>query len=346
MTVKENVRLAEHTTFKTGGAARFFVTCESAEDVRGAVALAREHSIPLYPLGGGSNVLAADGPIEKVVALISIPGIEYEASSSGKGASTRTLVTVGAGVTWDVLVDEVTDKGLWGIENLAGIPGTVGGAVVQNIGAYGAVFADLVVEVEAYDIVTDSVRTFTRDECAFGYRTSIFKQSAGSLIVTHATLSLGTIPNPSLGYRDLQDYFANNPAPSLVEIRDAVRSIRAQKFPDLSAYGTAGSFFLNPVLPEAEAARIAAAYPGMPLFPMPEGGVKVPIAWFLDYRHGVLDMRDARVGGAFVWPTQPLVLATELGATTADVDALAALVITRMQDATGITIRREVSSLA
>ncbi|MDB5190043.1 MAG: UDP-N-acetylenolpyruvoylglucosamine reductase [Parcubacteria group bacterium] len=340
MKIEENVVLAEHTTFKIGGPAKLFITCESVEDVENAVALARERDLAVYPLGEGSNVLASDEAIEKAVLRISIPGITYEKA----GAQTR--VTVGAGVTWDTLVDDVTDKGLWGLENLAGIPGTIGGAVVQNIGAYGAVFEDSVISIEVYDLATNSLRNLSREECLFGYRTSLFKQRAGSLIVTHATLELSDTPKPRLGYRDIEDYFADTPAPTLVEIRNAVRSIRAKKFPDLTTYGTAGSFFLNPVLPEEEAVRIAAKYPGMPLFPMPEGGVKVPIAWFLDYRHNVLDMREVRVGKALVWPIQPLVLASEPGATAADVQALATLVIERMKEATGISISREVQWLA
>ncbi len=326
MIFKENVSLAEHTTFKMGGPARVFVTCEWVDDVKAAVALARDRGLYVYPLGGGSNVLAADESIEKVVLRIDIPGIVY------RKEGTHTLITVGAGVSWDALVDDVTTKGLWGIENLAGIPGTVGGAAVQNIGAYGAVFADSVVSVEVYDTTTDSVRTLAREECGFGYRMSIVKQGSGSLIVTQVTLALSEEPAPRLGYRDIEEYFANTSTPPLTGIRDAVRTIRAKKFPDLSLYGTAGSFFLNPVLTEREAARIAATYPGMPLFPMPEGGVKVPIAWLLDYRHGVLDMRDVRVGKALVWPMQALVLATEPGATAEDVNALATLVITRMKE--------------
>ncbi|CAN5773040.1 UDP-N-acetylmuramate dehydrogenase [soil metagenome] len=345
MNVEENVALAKHTTFKVGGPAKLFITCESVEDVRGAVTLARERNLSLYPLGEGSNVLASDGVIEKAVLRISIPGIVYEKAADSFDGK-RTLVTVGAGVSWDTFVDDVTTKGLWGVENLAGIPGTIGGAAVQNIGAYGAVFADSVVSVEAYDTVTDTLRTFSRDECDFGYRMSIFKQRAGELIVTHATLVLSEVPNPRLGYRDIEDYFATAPTPTVIGIRDAVRTIRAKKFPDLSLYGTAGSFFLNPVLSEDEAARIAAKYPGMPLFPMPEGGVKVPIAWLLDYRHEVLDMRDVRVGKALVWPIQPLVLASEVGAMAADVNALAALVIARVKEATGISINREVQSLS
>ncbi|MDB5245374.1 MAG: UDP-N-acetylenolpyruvoylglucosamine reductase, UDP-N-acetylmuramate dehydrogenase [Parcubacteria group bacterium] len=344
MKIEENVVLAEHTTFKIGGPAKLFITCESVEDVEEAVALARERDLAVYPLGEGSNVLASDEAIEKAVLRISIPGITYQETEGKDGV--QTLVTVGAGVTWDALVDDVTNQGLWGLENLAGIPGTIGGAAVQNIGAYGAVFEDSVISIEAYDLATDTVRTFSRAECDFNYRMSIFKKSTGSLIVTHATLALSEEPMPRLGYRDIEEYFASTPAPTLLEIRDAVRSIRAKKFPNLSLYGTAGSFFLNPVLPTEEAERIAAKYPGMPLFPMPEGGIKVPIAWFLDYRHDVLDMREVRAGKALVWPIQPLVLASEPGATAADVNALATLVIERMKEATGISISREVQWLS
>ncbi|MES2226087.1 MAG: UDP-N-acetylmuramate dehydrogenase [Patescibacteria group bacterium] len=340
MIVEEEIPLKDHTTFKIGGPVRLFITCESAEDVPQAVRRAREQGLATYPLGEGSNVLASDEPIEKAILKIAIPGIEYEEKED------LTFVTVGAGVSWDTLVTQTTEKGLWGLENLAGIPGTVGSAAVQNIGAYGAVFADCVTSVDAYDTTTDTFHTLDRESCAFGYRDSVFKRRSGELIVVRVTLALASIPQPSLDYRDIAEYFKDAPEPALCDIRDAVRSIRAKKFPDLRAYGTAGSFFLNPVLQESQAQLIAAKYPGMPLFPMPEGGVKVPIAWLLDYRHGVLDLRDLRVGQAFVWPAQTLVLTTSSGATARDVDALALEIARRLFEATGITAEREVRTLA
>ena len=232
-------------------------------------------------------------------------------------------------------------KYFWGIEILSGIPGTWGGAVLQNIGAYGAVLSGAMQSVDVYDMQESEERTWTASECSFGYRTSVFKKSPGRYVVLRVRLALSATPRPNVSYHDLAVRFAGGSPSTPAELREAVLDIRRGKFPDLVEYGTAGSFFLNPVLDAVAARAVAERFPGMPLFPLPEGGVKVPIAWLLDYRHGVLDMRDMRVGGAFVWPAQPLVIATERGATASDVETLAQSVAARVREVTGIHLEPE-----
>lgn len=339
MIVREHVPLANLTTFRTGGPARFLLDAYSVAQVRDAEAFANGRSLPLLLLGGGSNLLAPDAPLEAVVLRLQARTVAFV-----EDGDARAIASADAGASWDGLVRAATGRGYWGLENLSGIPGTVGGAVVQNIGAYGAALSDALISVDAYDRTRGETRVFSRGACAFGYRTSLFKRERGNLIVLRARLALSRIPRPNLAYRDLAERVGGEGAPDLLKIRAAVLAIRAGKFPDLARYGTAGSFFLNPVLPEREAVSIAARFPGMPTFALPEGGVKVPAAWLLDYRHGVLDLRGARAGGAFVWERQPLVLAAERGATSADVRALAHAISARVHDATGIALTREVET--
>lgn len=329
--MKENVTLAPYTTFRIGGPARYVFEAHSLDEVREAASFAKEKSLPLLVLGGGSNVLVSDEGVNGVVLKVAIRGTDV----------TGDTLTVGAGVLWDAVVDSAIAAGLWGIENLAGIPGTMGGAVVQNIGAYGAVLSETLVSVDAVDLDAGTVRTFSREEYASGYRMSRFKLERGRYAVVGATLMLSREPRPRVAYHGLAERFADG-APALAEVAAAVRSMRKEKFPDLAEFGTAGSFFLNPVLPEDEAQAMAKRFPGLPLFSMPEGGVKVPVAWFLDHRHGVLDVRGLRSGGAFVWPKQPLVIATARDATSADVDSLARDIAARVEEATGISLSREV----
>ncbi|HVM59103.1 MAG TPA: UDP-N-acetylmuramate dehydrogenase [Candidatus Paceibacterota bacterium] len=336
MTIREGAPLAPLTTFRIGGPADVYLEAENEADVRAACEESARRALPLAILGGGSNVLIPDDGVRAVVVRFLPAGITFAARGSGM------LATAEAGASWDALVAHAVERGLWGVENLSGIPGTVGGAVVQNVGAYGAVLSDALVSAEAFDTRAGTLRTFAKEECAFGYRTSLFKREPGRYLLMRATFALAREPRPNLSYRDLAERFSDAPDPALAQVRAAVLAIRAGKFPDLSRYGTAGSFFLNPVLPERGAQALAARFPGMPLFPMPEGGTKVPIAWLLDHRHGVMDVRDARSGKAFVWPAQPLVLATEAGATFADVDALANEIASRVHDATGIALTREV----
>jgi UDP-N-acetylmuramate dehydrogenase len=339
MTFTENVLLAPLTTLHIGGRAQAFVEARTDADALAAFAFARERGLPVCALGGGSNVLIPDEGVRGVVVKVVAQGISLEKSGG------RAVLAADAGASWDEVVERAVAEQVWGIENLSGIPGTVGGAVVQNIGAYGAALSDVLQSVDVYDDEERAVRTLTASECALGYRTSICKKTPGRYLVLRARLALSSPPRPNLAYRDLAARFGEMSAPSLTEVREAVLEIRKGKFPDRARYGTAGSFFLNPVLDDAAARAIVARFPGMPLFPLPEGGVKVPIAWILDYRHGIIDLRDARVGKAFVWPAQPLVIATELGACAEEVERLAGDIAERVRSATGISLVREVTTL-
>ena len=332
MEIEENVPLSSLTTFRTGGPARFLISVRDEADVREAVTFAHAHQLPLIPLGGGSNLCAPDTGVEAVFIrpVADTVLVQYERG--------RVLLTADAGFSWDALAARASAEGWWGIENLSGIPGTTGASVVQNIGAYGAAVGEHVAAVHAFDTKEGTMRSFAPAECAFGYRTSIFKKETDRYIVMRVTFALSTEPQRNLSYRDLKNRFGDS-EPLLAEIRDAVLAIRKEKFPPLSEYGTAGSFFLNPVVPPADAEALRARYDGMPLFPMPEGGVKVPLAWILDHALSIKGMRE---GSAFVWDQQPLVLAAERGARSEEVYALAGRIARAAKEKAGLVLLPEV----
>lgn len=331
MKVEAHVPFSTLTTFKVGGSVRYVLTVEDVTECNAAVAFAKEHALPLIPVGGGSNMLGVDGVLEAVFVRV----------LNGSVVTSDDVLTIDAGSSWDQVVAHSVDVGLWGLENLSAIPGTVGGAVVQNIGAYGAVLSDMVVSVDAYDTHTGTPVSFSKDACAFGYRTSVFKQNEDRYVVLRVTLRLSQVPRPALGYADLQARFGHT-APSLQEIRTAVMQIREQKFPPLSQFGTAGSFFLNPVMTEQDAQRVQARYPGIPVFPLPEGGVKIPIAWFLDH---ILKLRGVRDGGVEAWRNHVLALVAHPGATAEEVREFAKKISDRALSELHIHIHPEVRFL-
>ncbi len=333
MEIQENIPLREFTTFRTGGPARFLLTAHNARDVREAVAFAENKGLLLIPLGSGSNMVAPDAGLDAVLLRYVPNAVHAEEGIEG-------IISADAGLLWDSLVALVVESNWWGAENLSAIPGTVGAAVVQNIGAYGVALSEIVAQVEVFDTNAKNFMTFSNAACAFGYRTSIFKKEKDRYIITKVTFRFSTTARPRLEYKDVAAYFTQNAdEPTVARIREAVILIRQKKFPPLTEYGTAGSFFLNPIITEAESSAVHERFPGMPLFKLPEGGVKVPLAWILDH---VLSLKGERTGKAFLWEAQPLVIAAERGASAEDVVMLATKVARAVHDATNIVIVPEV----
>ncbi|MDB4992183.1 MAG: murB [Parcubacteria group bacterium] len=337
MRVKEHVPLAEHTTFRIGGPVTLFVTAETIKEVKEAYELAHSRGLDAYPLGQGSNVLAGDASITKAVITLAANAITYLPG----GTDEEVYVHAEGGVSWDALVSDVVAQGLWGIENLAGIPGTVGAAPVQNIGAYGVEVQDSVVQVNAYDPIGKVYVQFEKKECGFAYRDSRFKQEP-RYFITGVTFALSKVPNPRLSYKDIEARReAGSKLGTSADIAREIRDIRSYKFPTLSEFGTAGSFFKNPVITPEHYGELHAAYPELPGFES-AAGIKIPLAWILDH---VLQLRGFVLGPVSLFQTQPLVMVAEQGAHAHDVNALAELVSTRVHDATNIFIEREVQSL-
>lgn len=335
MELREQIPLSTLTTLKVGGPASIVAVCTTDEEIHAAVALSKERGLPYYVLGGGSNVLAPDEGYEGIIILIRTDGVTLTEEGD------RVLVSAAAGVSWDALVRQVAEEGLWGIENLAGIPGTVGAAPIQNIGAYGAELSSTLVHVDAIDTKTNEIVRIPAAECALAYRDSRFKHDS-TLIVTNVRLALSKTGAPKIEYKDLQKVQAEGvdlSRPSA--IGDAVRRVRAGKFPDLTTTGTAGSFFKNPILTPERYEELKEKYGEVPSFPHPDG-VKIPLAFVLDR---VLNLRGFRQGPVWLFGSQPLVLALDPSGMARDVESLARLVEQKVYDATGITIEREVRSM-
>ncbi len=330
--IEENVPLAPLTTFNVGGAARYFVGASTENYVVKAVEFARENDLPLFVLGGGSNVLIADEGFDGVVLRMALRGI-------GFGAET---VTAAAGEDWDDFCGQCVDRGLAGIECLSGIPGLVGGTPVQNVGAYGQEVSESIVSVRAYDLSADSVVELSNADCGFAYRTSIFNSThRGRYIVLAVTFRLVAGGAPKIAYKDLKAEFGDR-VPTLAETRDAVRRIRADKGmlvrqggPDASS---AGSFFKNPIIPEERFSEIASRFTDAPSFPAGPGRVKIPAAWMIE-RAGF--EKGFTIGRAGLSTRHTLALTNRGNATAAEVVRLKAAIQIKIRDVFGIELEVE-----
>ncbi|MCC2630902.1 MAG: UDP-N-acetylenolpyruvoylglucosamine reductase, UDP-N-acetylmuramate dehydrogenase [Candidatus Paceibacter sp.] len=338
MNIEENISLKEFTTFGIGGKARYFVRIKEIQDLQIAIAFAHGHKVPIFVLGGGSNIVMSDEGFPGLVIKMEIDGVDVNPEKDGK-----VIVSAGAGENWDLFVERMVQEGLFGIENLSLIPGTVGAAPVQNIGAYGAEVKNVIEWVEALDQETGVMRHFNNEECDFNYRMSIFKKPEGKkYVITRVGFALKKNGGLNISYRDIAEYIKTNNVTelSLLKVREIVIDIRTKKLPDLREYGTAGSFFKNPIIATSTYEELVTKHPHMPGFPTEKGNmIKVPAAWILDNLCGFKGHRDGTVG---VYKNQALVLVNFGGAKATDIKKLAEKMIACVKDKTGIILEREV----
>src|SRR5581483_8325145 len=248
MLIQENVPLAPLTTFQIGGPARYFSEARTPEEVKASAAFARSRNLPLFVLGGGSNLLVSDAGWPGLVLKVGILGINHVHGHN------RVLFEAGAGEDWDGFVAATVAHGMGGIECLSGIPGSVGGTPVQNVGAYGQEAADVIESVQVLDLENGELVELSKEDCGFRYRSSIFNTTQrGRYVILQVSFALQHGATPHLEYADLKSYFAGwTVAPNLLQTREAVLQIRASK--GMLSTGTdqdsrsAGSFFKNPVV--------------------------------------------------------------------------------------------------
>ena len=340
--IQENVPLGPLTTLGVGGNARFFVRADNVGHIEPAVTFARGRELPLFVLGGGSNLLVSDGGWDGLVLQIGLQGI------TGCQERETILFEVGAGEDWDLFVAHAVARNGAGIECLSGIPGSVGGTPVQNVGAYGQEVSETVVSVLAFDLEENHVRELKAAECGFSYRTSIFNTSQrGRYIILRVTYQLSPDSRPRLRYADLQNYFAGRDGtPALSEVRDAVRKIRASKGMLLSPGDpdsrSAGSFFKNPVLSASQhedlICRAAERGLEVPSYPALSQQRKVSAAWLVEnagFRKGYVK------GNAGISSKHALAIVNRGEATAADVLALKDEILTRVEQTWGIWLEPE-----
>lgn len=233
--MEKNISLKQFNTFKVGGEADYFCKVFSVNELKEAIGFAKEKDLPIFVLGGGSNILVSDSGFRGLVIKIELKEILCDGNK----------IIAGAGVNWDEVVKLSIENELYGIENLSFIPGTIGGAIVGNIGAYGSEIKDTLEWVEVYDIEKDKLFVLNKEKCKFNYRDSIFKKN--EFVITKICLKLSKKNAPDLSYKDLKEYFGSK-TPDIKEVRNAIGSIRSRKFPNLDKYGAAGSFFKNPII--------------------------------------------------------------------------------------------------
>ncbi len=331
--------LAPLTTFGLQASAKRLWSCSSQQEVQEALAHARSEGWPITVLGGGSNVLLT-GDLEGLVLHNGIRGIELV-----KEEGEDVWIRVGAGESWHGLVMQTLDEGWFGLENLSLIPGSVGASPMQNIGAYGIELEARFHALDAVEVETGAMRSFSHSECEFGYRESVFKKELkGAYVITHVTFRLSRRPELHLDYgairEELEKAGIDDPSPK--DVSDAVIRIRKSKLPDPSEVGNAGSFFKNPVLDDAQFAALKLAHPDVPHYPAAGGaGTKVAAGWLID-RSGWKGHNRQTHG---VHDRQALVLVNHGGATGSEVLKLAEDIQADVLAKFGVSLEREVNVL-
>lgn len=345
MLLQENVPLAPLTTFKVGGPARFYVEALSVADIQAAVAFAQARELPLFVLGGGSNLVVSDAGWPGLVLKAGILGIEQLAAQNDEG---KVLFDVGAGESWDRFVSHAVVARCAGVECLSGIPGSVGGTPVQNVGAYGQEVAETIDSVEVFDLKDGQVRELCNEACGFGYRSSIFNTTErGRFIILRVTYALSPGGSPRITYADLKRHFdGRETTPNLAETREAVRHIRALKgmliVPGDRDCQSAGSFFKNPVLsPEQHEdlkQRAGARGLTVPSYPALESHKKISAAWLVEHSGFVKGHGFGHVG---ISSKHALAIVNRGGATAAEVLALKDQIQQRVDEIWGVRLEPE-----
>lgn len=328
--IQEQVDLSPYNSFGVSQVAAYFADIQDPADLQQAREFAASKRLPVLVLGEGSNTLFIND----------FPGLVLYMNNRGReilpGAG---MVRAAAGESWHDLVIFCLQNSLYGIENLALIPGTVGAAPIQNIGAYGVEMEQFFVELEAFDLKTGEIRHMSRADCQFAYRDSIFKQDPSQkLVVLAVTLQLSLEPTLELSYAGLKEALAGQEA-TPDSVFAAVCAIRSSKLPDPKQIGNAGSFFKNPVISRSKLAKLRESYPQLPAWDTDDADlVKVPAAWLLDQK----GWKGKRRGGAAVHEDHALVLVNRDNATGEDVVLLAQDMSSSILQAFGIALQTEV----
>ncbi len=338
--IRENVRLAPYTTLRMGGIARYFADIDHEDQLREALYFAERHALPVFVLGGGSNVLIADSGFSGVVIHIVNKGVTFHKPKPG-----GVLVTAAAGEDWDKFVAQCVARDFAGLECLSGIPGLVGGTPIQNVGAYGQEVSATIVAVRAFDRPANRVVEMTNAECQFSYRASVFNTTARDrYIVLNVTYRLTPHGEPAVRYADLQKYFASHKTPpTLPEVRAAVLAIRAGKgmviVPNDPDGQSAGSFFRNPIVtPEIFSQVEAIAPEPVPHFATAQGQIKIPAAWLIEKAGFAKGYEQGRVG---ISSKHSLALINRSNATARELLTLVEQIQKQVQERFGIALEPE-----
>lgn len=335
MDIHTNIPLKNYTTMKLGGPARFFADAHTNEELRALVLNAKTQQVPIFVLGGGSNVIAKDEGFNGLVIRMRNSGFTVSADDLN-----TTTITVAAGEIWDETVKRTVEMRLSGIETLSGIPGTTGAAPVQNIGAYGQELADTLQQLEAYDTENDTFVALSAEDCGFGYRHSIFRGSEqGRYIITSITLKLSkNLPQPPF-YDSLQSYLDEHNITIFTQqtIRDAVLAIRTDKLPNPVERPNSGSFFKNTVVEKWQLEDIQKTHPDVQNYDMGNGTFKIPTGWLIE-RAG---LKDQAFNGMRVHDKNTLVLINESATSYNDLAEAREKIVGDVRDTFRVIIEQE-----
>jgi UDP-N-acetylmuramate dehydrogenase len=327
----KTVQLKDYTSLRIGGEGKI-VHVYSLKKMVEAVMYAKTEGFRVHILGSGTNTFFGENMNTILCIKNEIKGISFEDQGD------FVLVTASSGELFDDVVSFATSKNLWGIENLSSIPGSVGAAPVQNIGAYGVELADVFVSLSALDLKTLQVVEIDKHACAFEYRNSLFKQQKNSYSILSITLKLYKLANPVLTYKPL-DTLLSKVGLCSEDVRTLVIATRKEKLPDWKAYPNAGSFFKNPVVQSAQGEALRTLYPDVPLI-IHQDGFKIPAAWLIEH---VAHMKGKRIGDIGSWPHQPLVLVNYETVEPRQIMSFSGEIISKIVEKTGIILEREVN---
>jgi UDP-N-acetylmuramate dehydrogenase len=335
MEVHTNIPLKNFTTMKLGGPARFMVEARTPEEVKAVYDNAVSKNLPIFILGGGSNVIAKDDGFPGIVIRVRIPGFEIIADDIN-----TTTIKIGAGENWDVVVKRTVDMHLSGIEAMSMIPGTTGATPIQNVGAYGQEIADTLVSLEAYDSQTKSFVVLENTACGFSYRDSIFRgDQKNRYVITSVTLKLSKSLPQAPFYDALQTYFDTHNIHMFTgeTVRNAVIAIRSEKLPDPSLRPNTGSFFKNALVDNWRLDELQKTFPDMKVFDMGNGTSKVPTGWLIEKA----GLKGQLLHGMRVHDKNALVLINESANGYADLAAARDEIIGAVRDTFRIQIQQE-----
>ena len=326
-----NYSLKEHNTFGIEARCSRFLEYSTVDEAKVVAAILRETGDPYIIIGGGSNLLLTRD-FEGIVVHSALMGVDIDGCR----------MTCGSGMEWDRVVEMAVEQGLYGAENLSSIPGDVGASAVQNIGAYGVEAKDLIVEVEAIEIATGLLRTFSNADCQYGYRDSRFKHDwKNQFLMTHVTYALQSTFEPKLDYGNIRAELERKGIsnPTAAQLRTVIIEIRNAKLPDPKVMGNAGSFFMNPVVSREKYESLAAQYEGMPHYTIDSDHEKIPAGWMIEQ----CGWKGRSLGRAGVHDKQALVLVNRGGATGAEVVTLCETIRKDVREKFGIDIHPEVN---
>jgi len=328
--------LKNYSTFGIDVKAKLFIEINSVDDINELLHSKKFINEPKFILGGGSNILFTKN-YDGLICKISIPGISVLEEDDQ-----NVLIEAGAGVLWDDLVSYAIENNYGGIENLVLIPGTVGAAPIQNIGAYGQELAETFYSVNGALVESGETKTFIKDECKFGYRDSIFKNELkNKIIITSARIRLNKNPKAQLSYQEVKNEIENQNinTPTIKDASWLIAKIRRAKLPDPKEIKNAGSFFKNPVIPLEKYENIKDIYPDLKCYPVNDDNVKIPAAWLIE-KCGLKGKREGNVG---TYENQPLVIVNYGGATGKEVLGFATMLRESVYEKFAISLEFEVN---